>query len=89
MSSLLFLMQLVAFALVAHWAFTNDKAGPEAGSKGLLRMVDALAPVIARRKAAQPRWKASHSDRPQSAARPGAAQSKARQPTPRWMRARR
>ena len=87
MSSLLFLLQLVAFGLAAYWAYTNDKSGSKAGSIGLLRMVDTVAPLVARQQKAQPRWKASHSDRPASPARRPAARAKTSQPPPRWMRA--
>lgn len=38
MSGILFALAVVAFAVVAYWTYQNDRAGPEAGLKGLLRM---------------------------------------------------
>jgi len=45
MSSLLFGLTVIAFAMLAYWTYKYDRAGAESGLKGLLRM-RAEAPVL-------------------------------------------
>jgi hypothetical protein len=56
MSGVLFLLEIVAFVVVAYWAYLNDRAGPEAGDKGILRMKKMVAEGRPAAKPA-PRWK--------------------------------
>ena len=77
MSGILFLLMLVAFVAIAHWAFSNDR-GPEAGFKGLLAMTKYgegepswTAPRAARWKQLRP---------PQ----PDGLRDRAEAPPPRW-----
>jgi hypothetical protein len=55
MSSILFLLAVIAFMVVVYWAFLNDRAGGESGARGFLAMRDAGDPqaVPPRRS---PRW---------------------------------
>lgn len=55
MSSILFLLEVSAFVLVAYWAFRNDKIGITEGGDGLFAMRDLTAP--AEPKARTPKWK--------------------------------
>lgn len=54
MSGILFLVDIIAFVVVAYWAYANDRAGVEGGDQGLLKMKKVvIAPAAAKRA---PRW---------------------------------
>lgn len=55
MSGILFLIEVVAFVLLAYWAFRNDKIGLTEGGTGLFAMRDLSAPVEP--KSRSPKWK--------------------------------
>jgi hypothetical protein len=79
MASILFLMAVIAFLVVAHWAFVNDGAGEKSGARGLLAMRDAADPDAGPPRP-PPRWaRGGPTEAP-------AATSVSR-PQPRWRRA--
>jgi hypothetical protein len=79
MSSILFLMAVIAFLVVVHWVFVNDGPAGKSGARGLLAMRDASDPENAPPRP-PPRW-----------ARAGPLDSSAEvsvsRPQPRWRRA--
>lgn len=57
MSSILFLFEIIAFVIVAYWAYDNDKAGVDSGGKGLLKMRTLASRVSAAAAKNTPKWK--------------------------------
>ncbi len=55
MSSVLFGLTVIAFAMLAYWTYKNDRAGSESGLKGLLRM-RAEAPALSGTTRKVPKW---------------------------------
>jgi hypothetical protein len=56
MSSILFLVDMIAFLVVVVWTYTNDGAA-NSGEKGLLGMKVRAGPVSARGRGRIPLWK--------------------------------
>jgi hypothetical protein len=82
MSGTLFLLDVIAFVLVAYWAYSNDRASAGSGDKGLLAMKDTGAIDT---EARVPKWQ--ESIRGRGAAAPASARldtTKVR--PPRWTR---
>lgn len=55
MSSVLFGLTVIAFAVLAYWTYKNDRAGAESGLKGLLGM-RAEAPALGAATPKAPKW---------------------------------
>jgi hypothetical protein len=79
MSSILFLLGVIAFLVVAHWAFVNDERGEKSGLRGLLAMRDASDPDTAPPRP-PPRWA-------KGAPVESATEAPVNRPQPRWRRA--
>lgn len=86
MSSVLFLLEIVAFLIVVYWAYSNDRVRPSLGDKGLLQMVPAERAPEQAAAAAVPKWKKTPArGRPGQAARAASARGAGR-PDPAWKR---
>jgi hypothetical protein len=78
-ASILFLMAVIAFLVVVHWAFLNERSDGKAGGRGLLAMRDAIDPESAPPRP-PPRWaRAGPLDSP--------AEVSVSRAQPRWRRA--
>lgn len=86
MSSLFFLFELMAFALVAHWTYTNDQLGPKGGFKGLLQMMHVQQKEVGASRKRVPKWRQDHREEPVAAVTGTrrAPQAEAREPA--WKR---
>jgi hypothetical protein len=73
LSSFLFLVEVIAFVLLAHWAYRNDAIGMDESGSGLFAMRGAGS----NKRLQKPRWKRQA---PESGARPCAPIK----PAPRW-----
>lgn len=78
MSSILFLMAVIAFLIVVHWTFVNDRPGRKPARRGLLDMRDAADPENAPPRP-RPRW--AQGDQLE-----GPRKSAFIRPQPRWRR---
>jgi hypothetical protein len=56
MTGVVFLVGVVAFVIVANWAYTNDRLGAGGGEQGLLAMKNESDPTDSSRRPA-PRWR--------------------------------
>jgi hypothetical protein len=80
MTGILFLLAVIAFLIVAHWAFVNDRAGDKSGYEGLLAMRDPVERE-GRSRRRPPRWAQGGPREPTGEDPP------TRGPQPRWRRA--
>jgi hypothetical protein len=86
MSTLLFLCELIAFAVLAYWTFSNDNLGPKAGTKGLLKMMDAQEKQVEAPRKAEPKWRQNHRPEPVRAQAPSRWGAKPAAQEPSWKR---
>ena len=59
MSGILFLLAIVAFIVVAHWAYTNDRAKSDSGELGVLGMKTAQSSTAESIARNVPKWRRS------------------------------
>lgn len=68
MSGILFLIEVVAFVLLAYWAFRNDKIGLTESGEGLFAIRDLGAPAAP--KTRTPKWKKGLKSPPAASVQP-------------------
>ena len=88
MSTILFVMEIAAFLLVAYWAYENDKIRSSMSSKGLLKMKPDPVASPSAPKTRGPKWKEAAIRGQYGDVGADTRQTKTNHSKPRWARSR-